>query len=321
MSTSQASFPARELVPDGFAPDGRTTLVVQPLFLQEEKLGVALLGVGESAWSIYATLGNRISAAIKASALMHAALEHASERKKLLRYILGVTPDMQRVQPLTDLYPKILTHALGMLETSNHAAPGQSSAPPPPRKGLLAVVEGSSLVIRASSNQTAVGAPVENRLRDDEVTRMHEVIDGSAMQVGVNATLLPLQMNDVTLAVLRVEGSNLPMPDVELLSTFANQASAAIRAMQLYEMAALDPLTGTHTRRFFDDWLLREVRAAFRARVPVTVLMIDMDGLKQINDKSATSLATKRWPPSAKRSARRHVQATSSGATAATSSW
>jgi diguanylate cyclase (GGDEF)-like protein len=54
--------------------------------------------------------------------------------------------------------------------------------------------------------------------------------------------------------------------------------------MQLYEMAALDPLTGAHTRRFLDDWLLREVKAATRSATTLSLLMIDMDGMKQIND-------------------------------------
>jgi diguanylate cyclase (GGDEF)-like protein len=54
--------------------------------------------------------------------------------------------------------------------------------------------------------------------------------------------------------------------------------------MVLYEMAALDPLTGVHARRFFENWMRREIRTAFRARLPVSLLMLDMDGLKEIND-------------------------------------
>jgi diguanylate cyclase (GGDEF)-like protein len=278
------TYSARFLVPEGTLPDEPTTFVVEPLFFRDERLGVALLEMGQHIGNIYEALRDQISAAIKASALLQATQDHASERRKLLRYILDVTPDMQRVQPLADLYPKILTHAIGMLDTTRHSVPGESFAPPPMRRGMLAVFEGTSLVIRASSDVTAIGAPVEARLPDDQVTRMHEAIDSGALQAGATATIIPLQTGELTLGVLRVEGGGPTMPEVELLSTFANQASAAVRAMQLYEMAALDPLTGTHTRRFFEDWLLREVRSAFRARVPVTVLMMDMDGLKQIND-------------------------------------
>jgi diguanylate cyclase (GGDEF)-like protein len=45
-------------------------------------------------------------------------------------------------------------------------------------------------------------------------------------------------------------------------------------------------VTGAHTRRFLDDWLLREVKAAFRAAVPLSLLMIDVDEMKRINDRA-----------------------------------
>jgi diguanylate cyclase (GGDEF)-like protein len=70
----------------------------------------------------------------------------------------------------------------------------------------------------------------------------------------------------------------------ELLQVYANQATVAVQNMVLYEMAALDPLTGVHARRFFENWMRREVRTAFRSRQAVSLLMLDMDGLKEIND-------------------------------------
>jgi len=68
--------------------------------------------------------------------------------------------------------------------------------------------------------------------------------------------------------------------DVGLLKIFANQATVAIHNAQLYEMAALDPLTGVHARRFLEQWLRREVRTAFRAQKPLSMLMIDMDNMQ-----------------------------------------
>lgn len=52
----------------------------------------------------------------------------------------------------------------------------------------------------------------------------------------------------------------------------------------MYEMAALDPLTGVYTRRFFEQRMLRELRTAFRSQQPLALLMLDLDHLKQIND-------------------------------------
>jgi diguanylate cyclase (GGDEF)-like protein len=72
----------------------------------------------------------------------------------------------------------------------------------------------------------------------------------------------------------------------ELLLVYANQATVAVQNMVLYEMAALDPLTGVHARRFFENWMRREIRTAFRSHLPVSLLMLDMDGLKEINDQA-----------------------------------
>jgi diguanylate cyclase (GGDEF)-like protein len=74
--------------------------------------------------------------------------------------------------------------------------------------------------------------------------------------------------------------------DLELLRILANQAAVAIQNVRLYEMAALDPLTGVHARRFFETWIQKELHAAFRNPQPVSLLMIDVDHMKAINDEA-----------------------------------
>ena len=72
--------------------------------------------------------------------------------------------------------------------------------------------------------------------------------------------------------------------DIELLNIFANQAAVAIQNTQLYEMATLDPLTGLFVRRFFDQCILRELRTALRSNQPISLIILDLDNLKKIND-------------------------------------
>src|SRR5690606_22120134 len=84
--------------------------------------------------------------------------------------------------------------------------------------------------------------------------------------------------------MLYLERSNVDEHELELLATFSTQATVAIQNAQLYQMAALDPLTEVHARRFFDQWLPREVQGAFTGRRPLSVLMVDMDQMKRIND-------------------------------------
>jgi len=97
---------------------------------------------------------------------------------------------------------------------------------------------------------------------------------------------VPLRVGDVVLGGLWLSHPPLREETQELLLLYANQATVAIQNMLLYEMAALDPLTGVHARRFFENWMRREVRTAFRSQHPVALLLLDMDGLKGINDSA-----------------------------------
>lgn len=54
---------------------------------------------------------------------------------------------------------------------------------------------------------------------------------------------------------------------------------------EVYKLAALDPLTGLYNRRSGEQRLNEEISRAVRYQRPLTVLLIDLDGLKQTNDK------------------------------------
>jgi diguanylate cyclase (GGDEF)-like protein len=51
------------------------------------------------------------------------------------------------------------------------------------------------------------------------------------------------------------------------------------------ELAMQDPLTGLHNRRYAHDRLIAEISRAQRLKSTLTVLMMDVDDLKQINDR------------------------------------
>jgi diguanylate cyclase (GGDEF)-like protein len=284
-SVTDSSYPSKWLVPDGILPERRLDFVVQPLFFEREPLGVALLELGPRAGHVHERLRDHISAALKGSDLVQRVIEHDRQRQRLLRHVLDVTPDMQRVQPLADLYPKILSHSLAMLDT--YRGPSRerdSSLPPRLRGGLLASVEGGAMIVRASTDPRQIGQRIVDCLDADQLARVQAALERCAVESGEKSVVIPLRAGDVTLAIVHMDAAGASLPDAELLSTLANQASAAIRSTQLYELAALDSLTGAHTRRFFDDWVLREVKAARRSPAPMSLLMIDMDGMKLIND-------------------------------------
>jgi diguanylate cyclase (GGDEF)-like protein len=54
---------------------------------------------------------------------------------------------------------------------------------------------------------------------------------------------------------------------------------------EVYKLAALDQLTGLYNRRSGEQRLAEEIGRSLRYGRPLTLLMLDLDGLKQTNDK------------------------------------
>jgi diguanylate cyclase (GGDEF)-like protein len=55
--------------------------------------------------------------------------------------------------------------------------------------------------------------------------------------------------------------------------------------IQLKEQAIHDPLTGLFNRRFFDEYFENELVRSIRANQPLSLLMIDIDHFKSVNDR------------------------------------
>ncbi len=53
---------------------------------------------------------------------------------------------------------------------------------------------------------------------------------------------------------------------------------------ELQEQAIRDPLTGLYNRRYLDETLEREFSRARRASYPISVVLMDIDGFKSVND-------------------------------------
>src|SRR6202041_1156096 len=78
-----------------------------------------------------------------------------------------------------------------------------------------------------------------------------------------------------------------------MLSKLRNQLADQINSLakveslasEVYKLAALDQLTGLYNRRSGEQRLAQEISRAQRHGRPLTVLLIDLDGLKQINDR------------------------------------
>jgi diguanylate cyclase (GGDEF)-like protein len=77
--------------------------------------------------------------------------------------------------------------------------------------------------------------------------------------------------------------------ELDFLSLFVRQIELAITIANLFEtvkkQAVTDPLTGLFNRRFYEDALAREAVRSLRQKQPFTLIALDLDYLKTINDK------------------------------------
>ena len=67
---------------------------------------------------------------------------------------------------------------------------------------------------------------------------------------------------------------------------------------RVFELSRTDPLTGLFNRAQLFPTLEQEVQRTRRSGRGFCVLMIDVDGLKAINDRLATCVGTKSFDPS-----------------------
>ena len=99
----------------------------------------------------------------------------------------------------------------------------------------------------------------------------------------------PLRVGDETIALLEAS-HEMPerFDDEELgvLSLLALLAAGRIRnAFHLEKLIYVDPLTGVFSRRFFEEQIVREVERANREQIPLTLVMVDLDNFKEVNDR------------------------------------
>jgi diguanylate cyclase (GGDEF)-like protein len=104
---------------------------------------------------------------------------------------------------------------------------------------------------------------------------------------------IPLYSEDRLLGCLAVDeprnGRSPGLETIRSLEIFANQAVTAIEGARSYnearEQSIRDSLTGAYNHRHFQEVLQREIGRAERLGRPLTVLMLDIDDFKSINDR------------------------------------
>jgi diguanylate cyclase (GGDEF)-like protein len=109
----------------------------------------------------------------------------------------------------------------------------------------------------------------------------------------LNNAMVPIQVGKGRIiGTLAVDNLNtyrfISRSDVAMLTNYATQVGLAIQSLQdhheMEKMATRDALTGAHNRRSFDEALNSEVRRCHRYRRSFTLILVDADFFKSVND-------------------------------------
>ncbi len=103
--------------------------------------------------------------------------------------------------------------------------------------------------------------------------------------------MLPLVANDQVIGLVELTSKDRPSADpgrITLARTMAHEAAMALENARMYEtarsLADRDPLTGFFNHRYLQERLAEEVVRATRTHLPVSVVMLDLDDFKVVND-------------------------------------
>ena len=126
-------------------------------------------------------------------------------------------------------------------------------------------------------------------------TSQSVIVDGDTSPPGTMAhAIVPLIYQGDFVGILRAESDDPDRvwADTEqlLLHTVADQLTVAVKQAHLFaemqQQALTDGLTGCYNRRSFDLQLQRDLHLATRMRQPISLIMIDLDYFKNINDRA-----------------------------------
>ena len=103
---------------------------------------------------------------------------------------------------------------------------------------------------------------------------------------------VPLISNKTVIGVINVNNKRdrevFTIDDKDILMTIAYHAAIAIENSRRYEKAQMaavtDNLTGLYNQRYFFNSLDMEIERAKRYKTRLSLLIIDLDGFKQVND-------------------------------------
>lgn len=135
---------------------------------------------------------------------------------------------------------------------------------------------------------TDIGSTLRAIMPDISEELVQKVLEDKTVK---SIITIPLYSRDNPFGIFAVFSSReeLAKSETDFLSMFAQQIEIAVTVAGLFEavkeQAVTDGLTGLYNRRYFEDYIKKEATRSLRSGQPFSVIGLDLDFLKHINDK------------------------------------
>ncbi len=207
------------------------------------------------------------------------AMNYISDLKKLLQYILNQAIDIASAEKgslmLYDLETQLLNiRVLAGLEDTKYQDKVNNN-----EIECRSFRPGEGIAGRVYLDSQPM---IVNNIREDDL-----FIESETSFVR-SIACIPMVVYDEVIGVINVtnkkEGKEFTNQDIKMLKAIADQAAVAVNKAQLWDMAVTDSLTGLYVRRYFMVKLQEEIHRAERYKKVISVIMVDLDRFKNIND-------------------------------------
>lgn len=229
--------------------------------------------------------------------LVDAALKHWRARQSLVvqrRYlerILAATPELSRLQPPRALLTLALEHLRelllggdGLIATTNH--------------GLFVLGDAqASVSIHAATGKFQPCRSLRELPRQTAKAIEEGILSTEPFFDPRGLMIVPLRTRQGDRGCMALECAGITPDAVRPCMLYAQQVVQSLENVLLYEMATVDALTRAHNRAHGEQRIREAFKLAERAGRPTSLLMVDIDHFKRVNDEhghAAGDLALRR---------------------------
>lgn len=211
-----------------------------------------------------------------------------SQTRHRIRQVLESVPHLHQIQSLDDVLEAILERSLELMGGQDAFVAARMSDPvgKPPIEGFSdATHRIDDYIVGAATVEDYPKGTTVDKLKAVPTNVMERAVAEQSHLIQDQHGVLPLALGDHVLGLAYLDRPADDTDNRDLLQLFGSQAAAAIRNAVLFELATVDATTRVFQKAFTLDRLRETLKLAWRKAFPVSVLMIDIDAFKELNDR------------------------------------